>query len=105
MAEGRLKYSRYWREGRRPTTSPRQDAKSECRMKRIGSWPLAAIVVAVFTQAAAAQTWPVKPVRVIIPFAAGSFTDVLPRVVFDQVGKQLGQTFVVENRTGAGGTI
>jgi len=74
-------------------------------MKRIGPWTLAAIVVAVFTQAAAAQTWPVKPVRVIIPFAAGSFTDVLPRVVFDQVGKQLGQTFVVENRTGAGGTI
>src|SRR5262245_15049833 len=52
-----------------------------------------------------AQSSPSKPLRAVIPFAAGSFTDVLPRVVFEQVGKQLGQTIVVENRTGAGGTI
>jgi tripartite-type tricarboxylate transporter receptor subunit TctC len=63
-----------------------------------------AIVTAAFS-IATAQTWPSKPIRVVIPFAAGSFTDVLPRVVFDQVGKQLGQTVIVENRAGAGGTI
>ena len=40
-----------------------------------------------------------------MPFGAGSLTDVVPRVVFDQVSRQIGQTIVVENRTGAGGTI
>jgi tripartite-type tricarboxylate transporter receptor subunit TctC len=73
-------------------------------MKRT-AWILAATAIAIHTHAASAQTWPSKPIRAVIPFAAGSFTDVLPRVVFDHVGKQLGQTIVVENRTGAGGTI
>ena len=66
---------------------------------------LTATAIAIAPHAAIAQTWPSKPIRAVIPFAAGSLTDVLPRVVFDQVGKQLGQTIVVENRTGAGGTI
>jgi tripartite-type tricarboxylate transporter receptor subunit TctC len=42
---------------------------------------------------------------VIIPFGAGSATDVIPRIVFDQLARQLGQAIVVENRGGAGGTI
>lgn len=54
---------------------------------------------------AAAQSWPVKPIRAIIPFGAGSATDVVPRVVFEQMASQLGQPIVVENRGGAGGTI
>jgi len=74
-------------------------------MQRTAPWILVAMAATAFCADAAAQTWAGKPVRVIIPFAAGSFTDVLPRVVFDQVSKQLGQTIVVENRTGAGGTI
>jgi len=57
------------------------------------------------THGAWAQTWPAKPIRVIIPFGAGSATDVIPRVVFDQLSTQLGQPIVVENRGGAGGTI
>jgi tripartite-type tricarboxylate transporter receptor subunit TctC len=69
------------------------------------AWILAATTVALHAHAASAQTWPSKPIRAVIPFAAGSFTDVLPRVVFDHVGRQLKQTIVVENRTGAGGTI
>jgi tripartite-type tricarboxylate transporter receptor subunit TctC len=52
-----------------------------------------------------AQVWPTKPLRAIVPFAAGSSTDIIPRVVFEQLSSQLGQTIVVENRTGAGGTI
>jgi tripartite-type tricarboxylate transporter receptor subunit TctC len=71
-------------------------------MKRFG-WVVALTIVA--STSSFAQTWPGKPIRVIIPFGAGSLTDVLPRVVFDQASKQLGQTVVVENRTGAGGTI
>ena len=54
---------------------------------------------------AVAQNWPAKPIRAIIPFGAGSATDVIPRIVFDQMSAQLGQPIVVENRGGAGGTI
>lgn len=54
---------------------------------------------------AQAQGWPSKPIRVIIPFGAGSAADVVPRVVFEQMSKQLGQPIVVENRGGAAGTI
>jgi tripartite-type tricarboxylate transporter receptor subunit TctC len=52
-----------------------------------------------------AQTWPTKPLRAIVPFAAGSFTDIVARMAFDQLSLHLGQGIVVENRPGAGGTI
>ena len=55
--------------------------------------------------AASAADWPAHPVRVVIPFGAGSATDIIPRIVFDQVGRDLGQQFIIENRGGAGGTI
>jgi len=51
------------------------------------------------------QSWPSRTIRVIIPFGAGSATDIVPRIVFDQLSQQLGQPIVVENRTGAGGTL
>ncbi len=54
---------------------------------------------------AGAEAWPTKPLRAIVPVAAGSTTDIIPRVVFEQLSLQLGQTIVVENRVGAGGTI
>jgi len=55
--------------------------------------------------AASAQSWPARPIRAIIPFGAGSATDIVPRIVFEQLSSQLGQPIVVENRTGAGGTL
>jgi len=54
---------------------------------------------------AQAQPWPNKPLRVVVPFTAGSATDAVARIVTERLGAQLGQTFVVENRPGAGGTI
>jgi len=54
---------------------------------------------------ARAADWPTKPVRVVIPYAAGSATDLVPRTIFEQVGHQLGQSFVVENRPGGGTTV
>jgi tripartite-type tricarboxylate transporter receptor subunit TctC len=54
---------------------------------------------------ASAQEWPTRTINVIVPLGAGSASDILARVVMDQVGKQLGQAAVVENRPGAGGTI
>ena len=54
---------------------------------------------------AAAQTYPAKPVRVIVAFAPGGSTDILARVFSQKLSASLGQQFLVDNRTGAGGTI
>ena len=49
--------------------------------------------------------WPNKPVRIIVPFAAGGTTDILARAMAPKLTKAFGQSFVVENRGGAGGNI
>jgi len=70
--------------------------------------PIAALALlfALAPGAALAQDWPAKqPIKVIVPFTAGSATDIAGRIVFEQVGKQLGQNFVFENRGGAGTTL
>ncbi len=54
---------------------------------------------------ARAQAWPIKPIRVIVPFAAGGAADSSARTIFPRLGERLGATFVVENRTGASGSI
>lgn len=72
------------------------------------SYWCAAIIVATITLgsgAAIAQSWPSKPIRAFIPFAAGSATDIVPRAVFELLGAELGQSIIVENRGGAGGTL
>lgn len=55
--------------------------------------------------AAWSQSFPSKPVRVIVPFPTGGAADALARLVAQQMSKQMGQSFVVENKQGAGGTI
>ena len=54
---------------------------------------------------APAQDWPARNVTVVVPLGAGSASDIMARVVSDQLSRQLGRTFIVENRPGAGGTI
>jgi tripartite-type tricarboxylate transporter receptor subunit TctC len=64
------------------------------------------VIAFVVPLAAAAQEWPTKqPIKIVVPFSAGSATDITARTVFEQVGRQIGQTFVVENRGGAGTTL
>ena len=52
-----------------------------------------------------AQQWPVKPIRAIIPFTPGSTTDVIGRIVAEGLSTSLGQPIIIENRSGAGGTV
>src|SRR5262245_13777619 len=79
-------------------------------MKRFSILLLPAIGLSLITaetqaQTSTLQTWPTKPLRAIVPIAAGSLTDIVPRAVFDHLSAQIGQSIVVENRPGAGQTI
>lgn len=65
----------------------------------------AALATPALPRIARAQAWPSKPIRAIVPFTAGSTIDIVARIVLDPLSQQLGQSVVVENRGGAGGTI
>lgn len=66
---------------------------------------LAAALVAIGVTAATAQNWPTRPITVVSPFTGGNANDIVARIVLDQVSAKLGQSFVIENRPGAGGAI
>jgi tripartite-type tricarboxylate transporter receptor subunit TctC len=57
------------------------------------------------SMAHAEEDWPSRLIKAVIPFGAGSATDVVPRLVFDRLAAELGQPIVIENRAGAGGTL
>jgi tripartite-type tricarboxylate transporter receptor subunit TctC len=66
---------------------------------------LKALLLLAVSLPALAQTWPAKPIRVIVPFAPGGPTDIVARVAGQKLTESLGQTVVIENRAGAGGNI
>lgn len=70
-------------------------------MKRL----LLAVAFVAYSTVAMAQSWPTKPIRMIVPLAPGATADIVARIFADELGKSLGQTVVVDNKTGAGGTI
>jgi len=65
----------------------------------------AALATPALPRFARAQAWPSKQIRVVIPFTAGSTVDIVSRLVFEPLSQALGQSIIVENRGGAGGTI
>jgi len=67
--------------------------------------PLLAAIVACADCTAMAQSWPTRPVRMIIPFPPGGTLDTVGRQLAQKLGEQLGQTFIVENKPGGNGTI
>jgi tripartite-type tricarboxylate transporter receptor subunit TctC len=72
---------------------------------KAGAGSLAAAVTGWSAGPARANDWPTKPIRVVVPFTAGSAVDLVARAVFDQVSKQVGQPAVIENRPAGGGAI
>lgn len=66
---------------------------------------LASLGILFSASAQAADGYPNKPIRVVVPFAAGSTTDIIARAIADKMGQSMGQTLVVDNRGGASGTI
>ena len=72
-----------------------------CRTRRA----CVALAFSALAAAAAAQTYPAKPIRLIVPFAPGGPNDLLGRLVGQKLTEQWGQTVVIENRGGAGGTV
>lgn len=70
--------------------------------RRLLALGVACVPLGVFSQVA---SWPSKPIKAVVPFAAGAATDIVARAVLEQVSKQLGQPIVIDNKPGAGGTI
>lgn len=73
------------------------------RLRRLASVALAALVLA--AGQAGAQTYPERPVTIVVPFAAGGTTDIVARTIGRKLSMDLGKQFVVENKGGAGATI
>lgn len=70
-------------------------------LQRLGALPFAVLAAPALAQAG----WPNKPIRYIVPFAPGGTTDILARMVGEKLGTALGQTIVIENKAGQGGSI
>ena len=74
-------------------------------MRTLLARAFATLALASLAFAAGAQSYPSRPITVVVPFAAGGPTDTIARILGERMGRALGQTIVVENTAGAGGTI
>ena len=74
-------------------------------MKKIAIKILSLLAASALSIGVSAQPYPNKPIKFIVPFTAGSATDIVARTVAEAMGKNIGQSIVIENKVGAGGTI
>lgn len=100
---------------RQPIVLLREHSCEETRMR--GSSPrktarlkvlrclITSVWVAAGASAATAQPWPTRAIQVISPFSAGSANEIVARIVLDEVSRRIGQSIIIENRPGGGGTI
>src|SRR5215467_946828 len=86
----------------RPCEFPLQEvalpAQQEAHTVKIWKAAFAAVVVSLIVfGTASAQSWPSRPIKIVVPFAPGGSTDIIGRLVADQLGRDLGQPIIVEN--------
>jgi len=81
------------------------ETQGKCMKTRKHLTAIAVFAALAFPTGLAAQSYPVKPVRVIVPFPAGGGTDIQARVIFKELQEQFKQTFIIDNRPGASGLI
>jgi tripartite-type tricarboxylate transporter receptor subunit TctC len=99
---------------RKATTPLRRSAPRANNRRLVGQLPRrqflslavgAAATLPVVSRSAIAQTYPTRPITVVVPFAPGGATDVIARTIAERMRASLGQTVIIENVTGAGGSI
>src|ERR1700740_1923949 len=91
-----------------PRASPARKEHKETRdmqRKHFLRATLAALALAAASTAGFAQTWPSRPVRMVLPSPPGATLDTIGRLLAQKLGEQTGQTFIVENRAGGNGII
>ena len=74
-------------------------------VRRFASWCILFLSMLTAATGALAQAWPTKPVTLMVPFAPGGTTDIVARPFAQAFSEEFGQSFVVDNRAGAGGTL
>jgi tripartite-type tricarboxylate transporter receptor subunit TctC len=86
------------------TRSEGMGRNTEAVMKLIHAFAALTLAAGIPMGTVNAETWPAKPLRAIVPFAAGSITDIIPRIVLEKLSAQIGQPIIVENRPGGAQT-
>src|SRR5215470_6017008 len=89
-----------------PSCIPRSRGIIEMMMRpTVVGAAIACAALLLCSSSAVAQSWPARPVRLIVPFPVGGGTDLVARLIATRLSTAIGQPIVVENRPGAGGTI
>ena len=94
-------FTAFWNENR-ITMTLRHKAKISQIARGLAGMALAACIMAV---PASAQTWPTRPIHLIVPFAAGGANDIVARLIQPDLERALGQPVIIENKPAASGTV